>query len=176
MVQVINSHPDPKTASHLQIQSVLYCIDQTRAFIKFNMTMPKLLDQCSQGLVNCIALTGSIEPQRTKDNKSKPSASDDGEKLQDLLRNVNNDVAFLLTPLGRISRSKDIDMILKPNAYEEPNLIKARYLLFPTWYVGKFKTSPSEPFMYEVSLKLQTPFEKHRVNETLKGLSSLENL
>ena len=170
IVQGISSHPDKSVSKHLTIQSVIYCVDQSKSFIKFNMTMPKLLDQCSQGLVNCIALTAKPETSVVSVNRNN------SDKLQSLLRNVNNDVTFLLVPQGSILRTNDLEIILQPHAFDDEKLIKARYLQYPNWYQGKFKTSPSEPFMFEISLVLRAPLEKHRMMETLKSLSGLDNL
>ena len=171
IVQGISSHPDKLISKHLTIQSVIYCVDQSKSFIKFNMTMPKLLDQCSQGLVNCIALTGTPDSSIVPSNGASYS-----ENLQSLLRNVNNDVTFLVVPQGSILRTNDLDVILQPHAFDDEKLVKARYLNFPNWYQGKFKTSPSEPFMFEISLVLKAPLEKHRMMEALKSLCSLDNL
>ena len=172
IVQAINSHPAKKISSHLEIQSVIYCVDQTRAYIKFNMTMPKLLDQCFQGLVNCIVFTGEL-PKFSNDNST---SRQDGEKLQSLLRNVNTKVVFVQAPNGNFTKTNEIGAILSENSFQDPALIKSRYFLFPNWYVGKFKTSPSEPFTYELPLTLKAPMEKHRLTEAFKSLTALENL
>ena len=172
MVQAISSHPDKNVASHLEIQSVIYCIDQARAYIKFNMTMPKLLDQCSQGLVNCIVYTGTNE----KSTNQNSAAAKESQKLQNLLRNVNTNVVFVFAPEGNFVKTKELGAILGENAFQELDLVRARYFMYPTWYVGKFKTSPSEPFTYELNMTLKAPMEKHRLNEALKSLSALDNL
>ena len=53
-----------------------------------------------------------------------------------MVRALNTDVALLLSNNGDMTRSTDLDLILAENTFNEPQMLRARYLSFPGWLVA----------------------------------------
>ena len=73
--------------------AVTACIDPNNTFMEHRLTFPKLLDQCAQGWVNNVLLTGAVT-QQTKQLTD----------VQTLVRSVNPDVALLLAIKADVTR------------------------------------------------------------------------
>ena len=54
-------------------------------------------------------------------------------QVQELIRAVNPHVALLLAEGGQVTRSPDLQLILSSTAFNEPELLRARYLSCPGW-------------------------------------------
>lgn len=63
VIQAVSSHPDPQVASHITVGAVTVCVDPQNSYMCDNYTLPKLLDQCAQGWVNNIVMTGTTASQ-----------------------------------------------------------------------------------------------------------------
>ncbi|KAI0222910.1 hypothetical protein LSAT2_025838 [Lamellibrachia satsuma] len=93
------------------------------------------------------------------------------ERVLDLLRGVNGDVAFLIAEKG--SRSTDIDMILSETAFNDASLLRARYLSCPGWWQGKSPCHALIPHMDEVILPFHQPLERKRLLNRLISLKQV---
>ncbi|XP_064603150.1 dynein axonemal assembly factor 9-like isoform X2 [Liolophura sinensis] len=86
VVKAICSHPDPSVNEFYRIGAITCCIDPHTAFMEHRLTFPSLLNHCALGWVNNIVFTSSTSPQT-------PALME----IQDLIRSVNDDVAFILS-------------------------------------------------------------------------------
>lgn len=160
VIQAIVSHPDPEVSKHLKIGAVTVCVDESNTFMGEMYTLPNLLDQCAHGWVNNILLTGC-------------EMSQEKEPVQELLRAVNCNVAFLVAEKGEVSRSTDIDMILSETAFSDTRLVCARYLSCPGWWQGKYPSSALVPPMDEVILSFSRPLDRKRLLNRLINLKQM---
>ncbi|XP_041476963.1 uncharacterized protein C20orf194-like [Lytechinus variegatus] len=160
VVSAILNHPNPDIRGSLKIGAVTTCIDPLQAFMEHRMTFPLLLDQCAQGWVNNILLTSCTEGPH-------PELM----FIQELMRKVNSDVAFILANYGEISRSGDAELILSETAFMEPSKVRARHLLIPQWSSPEFRRQLT-PIMTEVSLKFSQPLDRSRLLTKIRSLRS----
>eukprot|EP00057_Strongylocentrotus_purpuratus_P009033 XP_011663507.1 PREDICTED: uncharacterized protein C20orf194 homolog isoform X2 [Strongylocentrotus purpuratus] len=91
--------------------------------------------------------------------------------IQELLRKVNSDMAFILANYGEISRSGDAELILSETAFMEPSKVRARHLLIPQWSLPEFSRQLT-PAMTEVSLKFSQPLDRSRLLPKMRSLRS----
>ncbi|XP_071485404.1 dynein axonemal assembly factor 9-like [Diadema antillarum] len=161
VVAAITNHPAPDVRDVLKIGAVTACVDPLNAFMEHRMTFPLLLDQCAQGWVNNILLTSCTEGPHLEIIF-----------IQDLLRKVNSDMAFILANFGEISRSTDAELILSETAFAEPSKVKARHLMDPRWNLPDFARHPPSPSMAEVGLRFSQPLDKSRLLSKIRTLKS----
>mgnify|MGYP003574501000 CR=1 FL=1 len=65
-----------------------------------------------------------------------------------------------------------MEMILSETAFNEPSLLRARYLSAPGWSEGRFQLGQAFPAITERILKFSQPLEKSRLVTRLKGLKA----
>ncbi|XP_077992587.1 dynein axonemal assembly factor 9-like [Glandiceps talaboti] len=159
VVQAIACHPDSDVGRLLKIGAVTACVDPLNCFMTHRYTFPKLLENCSEGWVNNILLTSSTEPKNT-----------DLNAIQQLLRSVNSNMAFMLANHGEVTRSQDIDLILSESAFTEGRMIRQRYLSCPEWSLDEFHSGTMLPQMMEVCLRFNPPLERYRLQNKLRSL------
>lgn len=94
VVQAIQMHPDPEVQSAFVIGAVTTCIDPLCSTMEHRLLFPKLLDQCSQGVVSNVVLTSLTSEQR------HPLLV----HLQKLIRVANPRTAFILAEKGAVTR------------------------------------------------------------------------
>ncbi|XP_072026919.1 dynein axonemal assembly factor 9-like [Amphiura filiformis] len=161
VVHAITSHPDPDVAKQIRIGAVTACVDPRNTFMVNRMTQPRLLDQCMQGWVNNVLFTSSASgPDR------------DLQVTQELIRRVNPQVAFILANNGEITRSGDIEMILSETAFMTPDLVRARHLITPGWWLGAISSLSMYPSLHEVCIKFYQPLEKNKLMAKLRNLKT----
>ncbi|KAK7110102.1 dynein axonemal assembly factor 9-like [Littorina saxatilis] len=160
VIGAVLRHPEAKVRNMLKIGAVTTCIDPLNTFMQHRMLLPMLLNQCAQGWVNNIIFTSQTKA---------PSSLLD--QLQCLIRCVNTDVALLLAESGEIKRSTDLDQVVSESAFEQPTMVRARLLLYPTWK-QQSKAPPLKGTldMNDVILRFSRPLEKTKLMQKMKAL------
>lgn len=123
------------------------------------MTLPKLLEQCAQGLVNNAVFTSCLEPQ-----------NEQLSLVQKLVRACNPDVAFILAKGGEVTRTPDVELILSDSAFDEDKMTQKRQLMCPGWSLGLFSSGHADPQVNEISVSFYGPLNKSRFVANLKAL------
>uniref|UniRef100_UPI00398EE7D4 dynein axonemal assembly factor 9 isoform X2 n=1 Tax=Pristiophorus japonicus TaxID=55135 RepID=UPI00398EE7D4 len=160
VVQAIQMHPDPEVQSAFVIGAVTACVDPQCSSMQHRLFFPKLLDQCAQGLVSNVVFTSLTSEQRNLLLVH----------LQKLIRVANSKVAFVLAEKGAVTRNADVEMILSESSFSEPLMLRARYLMFPGWWSGKFRSGPFFPQMTRICVRFNRPLEKARFVTKCKAL------
>ncbi|XP_069779619.1 dynein axonemal assembly factor 9 isoform X2 [Narcine bancroftii] len=160
VVQAIQTHPDPEVQSTFVIGAVTTCIDPQSSTLEHRLLFPKLLDQCSQGVVSNVVFTSLTSEQR------HPFLV----HLQKLIRVANPNIAFILAERGAVTRNADVEMILSGSSFSEPVMLRTRYLMFPGWWNGKFRSGPVFPQMTQICIRFNRPIDKARFVTKCKAL------
>ncbi|XP_059821698.1 uncharacterized protein C20orf194 homolog isoform X1 [Hypanus sabinus] len=163
VVQAIQMHPDPDVQSSFVIGAVTTCVDPQCSTMEHRLLFPKLLDQCSQGVVSNVVFTSLTSEQR------HPLLV----HLQKLIRVANPRVAFILAEKGTVTRNADIEMILSENSFSETFMLRTRYLMFPGWWNGKFRSGPVFPQMTQICIRFNRPLDKARFVTKCKALRNM---
>nr|XP_038033850.1 uncharacterized protein C20orf194 homolog isoform X3 [Anas platyrhynchos] len=121
VVQALQTHPDPDVKSSFIIGAVNTCVEPLSCYIEHRLLFPKFLDQCSQGLVSNVIFTSHATEQK------HPLLM----QLQSLIRAANPAVSFILAENGVVTRNEDIELILSEGSFSNPQMMRARYLMYP---------------------------------------------
>ncbi|XP_051866476.1 uncharacterized protein C20orf194 homolog [Pristis pectinata] len=163
VVQAIQIHPDPEVQSAFVIGAVTTCIDPQCSTMEHRLLFPKLLDQCAQGVVSNVVFTSLTSEQR------HPLLV----HLQKLIRTANPSIAFILAEKGAVTRNADIEMILSGSSFSEPFMLRTRYLMFPGWWNGRFRSGPVFPQMTQICIRFNRPLDKARFVTKCKALRNI---
>ncbi|XP_074128929.1 dynein axonemal assembly factor 9 isoform X1 [Sminthopsis crassicaudata] len=163
VVQALQTHPDSDVKSTFEIGTITTCVEPLCCYMKHRFLFPKFLDQCSQGLVSNIVFTSHTTEQR------HPLLV----QLQSLIRAANPTAAFILAENGIVTRNEDIELILSEDSFSTPQMLRARYLMFPGWYEGKFRAGAVFPPMVQICVWFGRPLEKGRFVAKCKAIKSL---
>ncbi|XP_038649134.1 uncharacterized protein C20orf194 homolog [Scyliorhinus canicula] len=160
VVQAIQVHPDPEVQSAFVIGAITACVDPQCSTMEHRLFFPKVLDQCFQGLVSNVIFTSLTSEQR------HPLLV----HLQKMIRVANPSIAFILAEKGAVTRNADVEMILSDSSFSEPMMLRARYLMFPGWWNGKFRSGSVFPQMTQICIRFSRPLEKARFVTKCKAL------
>ncbi|XP_009946557.1 PREDICTED: uncharacterized protein C20orf194-like, partial [Leptosomus discolor] len=163
VVQALQTHPDPDVRSTFIIGAVNTCVEPLSCYMEHRLLFPKFLDQCSQGLVSNVVFTSHATEQR------HPLLM----HLQGLIRAANPAVAFILAEHGVVTRNEDIELILSESSFSNPQMMRARYLMYPGWYEGKYGAGSVFPPMVQICVWFSRPLEKTRFVTKCKAIKSL---
>ncbi|RLW09178.1 hypothetical protein DV515_00003070 [Chloebia gouldiae] len=171
VVQALQTHPDPDVKSSFIIGAVNTCVEPLSCYMEHRLLFPKFLDQCSQGLVSNVVFTSHATEQR------HPLLV----QLQSLIRAANPGVSFILAENGIVRRNEDIELILSKSSFSNPQMMRARYLMYPGWqvfvfvsrYEGKYGAGPVFPPMVQICVWFSRPLEKTRFVTKCKAIKSL---
>uniref|UniRef100_A0A8C3RB01 Chromosome 20 open reading frame 194 n=1 Tax=Cyanoderma ruficeps TaxID=181631 RepID=A0A8C3RB01_9PASS len=163
VVQALQTHPDPDVKSSFIIGAVNTCVEPLSCYMEHRLLFPKFLDQCSQGLVSNVVFTSHATEQR------HPLLV----QLQSLIRAANPGVSFILAENGIVTRNEDIELILSESSFSNPQMMRARYLMYPGWYEGKYGAGPVFPPMVQICVWFSRPLEKTRFVTKCKAIKSL---
>ncbi|OPJ71289.1 hypothetical protein AV530_009642 [Patagioenas fasciata monilis] len=94
-------------------------------------------------------------------------------QLQSLIRAANPAVSFILAENGIVTRNEDIELILSESSFSNPRMMRARYLMYPGWYEGKYRAGPVFPPMVQICVWFNRPLEKTRFVTKCKAIKSL---
>ncbi|XP_032915275.1 dynein axonemal assembly factor 9 [Catharus ustulatus] len=163
VVQALQTHPDPDVKSSFIIGAVNTCVEPLSCYMEHRLLFPKFLDQCSQGLVSNVVFTSHATEQR------HPLLV----QLQSLIRAANPGVSFVLAENGIVTRNEDIELILSESSFSNPQMMRARYLMYPGWYEGQYGAGPVFPPMVQICVWFSRPLEKTRFVTKCKAIKSL---
>uniref|UniRef100_A0A8B9G2H6 Chromosome 20 open reading frame 194 n=1 Tax=Amazona collaria TaxID=241587 RepID=A0A8B9G2H6_9PSIT len=163
VVQALQTHPDPDVKSSFIIGAINTCVEPLSCYMEHRLLFPKFLDQCSQGLVSNVVFTSHATEQK------HPLLM----QLQSLIRAANPGVAFILAENGVVTRNEDIELILSESSFSNPQMMRARYLLYPGWYEGKYGAGSVFPPMVQICVWFNRPLEKTRFVTKCKAIKPL---
>ncbi|XP_062325507.1 uncharacterized protein C20orf194 homolog [Osmerus eperlanus] len=150
VVQAVLSHPDPVVRACFSIGAVTACVDPLSSFMEHRYAFPKLLEQCSQGVVSTVVFTGLTSEQK------HPLLL----YVQQLVRSANPSAAFILAQGGAVTRNEDVKLILSESSFSEAQMLRARYLLFPGWCKGRFSSGSGSMSMTQQCVVFVRPLER----------------
>ncbi|TRY60398.1 hypothetical protein DNTS_026829 [Danionella cerebrum] len=143
VIQAITAHPDPQVPSQV-------------------LLFPKLLEQCSQGIVSNVVFTGLTIEQKHPLLKY----------TQQLIRAANASTAFILAEKGAVRRTEDIRLLLNDSSFSQSHMINARYLLYPGWWEGRFVSGSGSLALSQHRIEFSRPLEKALFLQRCKALKS----
>ncbi|XP_019381593.1 PREDICTED: uncharacterized protein C20orf194 homolog [Gavialis gangeticus] len=162
VVQALQTHPTPEVKSSFIIGTINTCVEPLSCYMEHRFLFPKFLDQCSQGLVSNVVFTSHTAEQR------HPLLV----QMQSLIRAANPMVSFILAENGVVTRNEDIKLILSESSFSNPQMMRARYLMYPGWYEGKFGSGSVFPPMVQICVWFSRPLEKTRFVTKCKAIKS----
>ncbi|KAM9477263.1 dynein axonemal assembly factor 9 [Clarias gariepinus] len=162
MVQAVICHPDTKVQNRVCVGAVTACVNPLTSFMEHRLLFPKLLEQCSQGVVNNVVFTGLTAEQKHPLMKH----------TQQLIRSANPSAAFILAERGAVTRTEDVRLILSDRSFDQPQMIRARYLLYPGWWEGRFVSGCGSVSVSQHCIRFNCPLERSLFLHCCKGLKS----
>ncbi|KAM4625546.1 dynein axonemal assembly factor 9 [Polymixia lowei] len=162
VVQAVLFHPDPVVQACFSIGSVTACVDPLISCMEHRFAFPKLVEQCSQGVVSTVVFTGLTAEQK------HPLM----QHVQQLVRCANPSAAFLLAERGAVTRNEDVKLILSDSSFNEPQMLRARYLLYPGWCKGRFFSGTGSQVAAQQCVAFRRPLERPLFVTRCKALKS----
>ncbi|XP_068608094.1 dynein axonemal assembly factor 9 [Brachionichthys hirsutus] len=150
VVQSVLSHPDPVVRAGFTIGAVTACVDPLTSCMEHRFTFPKLLEQCSQGIVSTVVFTGLTAEQK------HPLM----QRVQQMVRSANPTAAFTLAEEGAVTRTEDASLILSDSGFVEPQMLRARYILYPGWCEGRFASGSGTLVLSQRCVAFNRPLER----------------
>lgn len=162
VVQAVLFHPDPVLQACFTIGAVTACVNPLSSCIEHRFTFPKLLEQCSQGIVSTVVFTGLTAEEK------HPLM----QHVQQLVRSANPTAAFVLAEKGAVTRNEDVALILSESGFSEPQMLRARYVLYPGWCRGRFSSGRGPPLLAQRRLAFSRPLERPLFVTRCKAIKS----
>uniref|UniRef100_A0A8C5F5I4 Dynein axonemal assembly factor 9 n=1 Tax=Gadus morhua TaxID=8049 RepID=A0A8C5F5I4_GADMO len=114
VIQAILSHPDPLVQACFSIGAVTACVEPLSSCMEHRFTFPKLVEQCSQGVVSAVVFTGPSSEVK------HPSS----QYLHQLLRAANPSAAFIQAEGGAVTRNEDVKLILSDSSFNQSQMLR----------------------------------------------------
>ncbi|GAA6224863.1 uncharacterized protein C20orf194 homolog [Lates japonicus] len=162
VVQAVLFHPDPVVQACFTIGAVTACVDPFASCLEHRFAFPKLLEQCSQGIVSTVVFTGLTAEQK------HPLM----QHVQQLVRSANPTAAFILAERGAVTRNEDVNLILSESSFNEPQMLRARYVLYPGWCKGRFFSGSGSLVLTQQRVAFNRPLERPLFVTHCKALKS----
>ncbi|XP_047466426.1 uncharacterized protein C20orf194 homolog isoform X2 [Mugil cephalus] len=150
VVQAVLFHPDPVVQACFTIGAVTACVNPFVSCMEHRFAFPKLLEQCSQGVVSTVVFTGLTA------EKKHPLM----QHVQQLVRSANPTAAFVLAERGAVTRNEDVTLILSESSFNEPQMLRARYVLYPGWCKGRFFSGSGTLVLTQQRVAFSRPLER----------------
>ncbi|XP_041810145.1 uncharacterized protein C20orf194 homolog isoform X1 [Chelmon rostratus] len=150
VVQAVLFHPDPVVQACFTIGAVTACVDPLASCMEHRFAFPKLLEQCSQGIVSTVVFTGLTAEQK------HPLM----QHVQQLVRSANPTAAFILAERGAVTRNEDVNLIFSESSFNEPQMLRARYILYPGWCKGNFLSGSGSVVLAQHHVAFNRPLER----------------
>lgn len=150
VVQAVLFHPDPVVQACFTIGAVTACVNPLTSFMEHRFAFPKLLEQLSQGIVSTVVFTGLTA------EKKHPLM----QHVQQLVRSANPTAAFILAERGAVTRDEDMNLILSESSFNEPQMLRARYVLYPGWCKGRFCSGSGTLVLTQQRVAFNRPLER----------------
>ncbi|KAL4660989.1 hypothetical protein GN956_G1624 [Arapaima gigas] len=162
VVQALLTHPDPETREAFSVGAITACVDPLGSYMEHRYLFPKLLEQCSHGMVNAVVFTGlTKEP-------GHPLL----QEVQQLVRAANPRASFILAEKGVVTRKEDMELILSKSSFSEPQMTRVRYLLYPGLNEGKFYSGLISPIINHQCVTFSRPLDRPLFSARCKELRS----
>uniref|UniRef100_A0A8C4IAS2 Dynein axonemal assembly factor 9 n=1 Tax=Dicentrarchus labrax TaxID=13489 RepID=A0A8C4IAS2_DICLA len=162
VVQAVLFHPDPVVQACFTIGAVTACVDPLTSCVEHRFAFPKLLEQCSQGIVSTVVFTGLTAEQK------HPLM----QHVQQLVRSANPTAAFTLAERGAVTRNEDVNLIFSDGSFNEPQMLRARYVLYPGWCKGRFFSGSGSLVLTQQRVAFNRPLERPLFVTRCKALKS----
>ncbi|CAG01268.1 unnamed protein product, partial [Tetraodon nigroviridis] len=162
VVQAVLSHPDPAARACFAIGAVTACVEPLASFMEHRFAFPKLLEQCSHGVASAVVFTGP--PAQRQQALA--------QHVQQLLRSANPTAAFIQAERGAVIRAEDVALILSDGSFAQPQMLRARYLLYPGWCRARFPTTPGCLGLVQLRLTFSRPLQRPQFVAECQALSS----
>ncbi|XP_069391597.1 dynein axonemal assembly factor 9 [Paralichthys olivaceus] len=162
VVQAVLFHPDPVIQACFSIGAVTASVDPSASCLEHRFAFPKLLEQCSQGIVSTVVFTGLTAEQK------HPLM----QHVQQLVRSANPTAAFILAERGAVTRNEDVNLILSETSFHEPQMLRARYVLYPGWCKGRFFSGSGSLVLTQQRVAFNRPLERPLFVARCKALKS----
>uniref|UniRef100_A0A3P9B269 Dynein axonemal assembly factor 9 n=1 Tax=Maylandia zebra TaxID=106582 RepID=A0A3P9B269_9CICH len=146
VVQAVLFHPDPVVQACFTIGAVTACVNPLTSFIE-HFAFPKLLEQLSQ-IVSTVVFTGLTA------EKKHPLM----QHVQQLVRSANPTAAFILAERGAVT-DEDMNLILSESSFNEPQMLRARYVLYPGCK-GRFCSGSGTLVLTQQRVAFNRPLER----------------
>ncbi|XP_077419826.1 dynein axonemal assembly factor 9 isoform X2 [Vanacampus margaritifer] len=150
LVQAVLQHPDPVVRARFTIGAVTACVDPLASCMEHRFAFPKLLEQCSQGMVSTVVFTGAAADQ------THPLV----RHVQQVVRAANPTAAFILAARGAVTRNEDVKLILSERCFSGPQMLRARYVLYPGWCNGRFRCGFGSLVLSQHRVAFSRPLER----------------
>uniref|UniRef100_A0A3Q3IIW6 Uncharacterized protein n=1 Tax=Monopterus albus TaxID=43700 RepID=A0A3Q3IIW6_MONAL len=162
VVQAVLFHPEPVVQACFTIGAVTACVDPHTSCMEHRFAFPKLLEQCSQGIVSTVVFTGLTAEQK------HPLM----QHVQQLVRSANPTAAFIQAERGAVTRNEDVNLILSESSFNEPQMLRARYVLYPGWCKGRFFTGSGCLVLAQQRVAFSRPLERPLFTTRCKAFKS----
>nr|XP_040055104.1 uncharacterized protein C20orf194 homolog isoform X1 [Gasterosteus aculeatus aculeatus] len=162
VVQAVLFHPDPVVQACFTIGAVTACVDPLASCVEHRFAFPKLLEQCSQGVVSAVVFTGGSAEQK------HPLV----QHVQQLVRSANPTAAFILAERGAVTRNEDVNLIFSESSFSEPQMLRARYVLYPGWCRRRFSCGCGCLVLSQQRVAFSRPLERLLFVRRCKALKS----
>ncbi|XP_058470731.1 uncharacterized protein C20orf194 homolog [Solea solea] len=162
VVQAVLFHPDPVVQTRFAIGAVTACVDPVASCLEHRIAFPKLLEQCSQGAVSTVVFTGLTAEQK------HPLM----QHVQQLVRSANPTAAFIQAERGAVTRNEDVNLILSESSFNEPQMLRARYVLYPGWCKGRFFSGSGSLVLTQQRVAFSRPLERPLFVTRCKAIKS----
>ncbi|XP_029349823.1 dynein axonemal assembly factor 9 isoform X2 [Echeneis naucrates] len=162
VVQAVLFHPEPVVQACFTIGAVTACVNPFASCLEHRFAFPKLLEQCSQGIVSTVVFTGLTAEQK------HPLM----QYVQQLVRSANPTAAFVQAERGAVTRTEDVNLILSERSFSEPQMLRARYVLYPGWCKGRFFSGSGSVIFTRQRVAFNRPLERPLFVTRCKALKS----
>uniref|UniRef100_A0A4W6BWX1 Dynein axonemal assembly factor 9 n=1 Tax=Lates calcarifer TaxID=8187 RepID=A0A4W6BWX1_LATCA len=118
--------------------------------------------RCMSGIVSTVVFTGLTAEQK------HPLM----QHVQQLVRSANPTAAFILAERGAVTRNEDVNLILSESSFNEPQMLRARYVLYPGWCKGRFFSGSGSLVLSQQRVAFNRPLERPLFVTHCKALKS----
>uniref|UniRef100_A0A8C5I3W4 Uncharacterized protein n=1 Tax=Gouania willdenowi TaxID=441366 RepID=A0A8C5I3W4_GOUWI len=146
VIQAVLFHPDPVVQACFTIGAVTACVNPLTSTGAVKLP---LLCWCV-GVVSSVVFTGLTAGQK------QPLM----QHIQQVVRSANPTAAFILAERGAVTRDEDVALVLSESAFSEPQMLRARYVLYPGWCKGRFLSGSGTPILTQRRVAFSRPLEK----------------
>uniref|UniRef100_A0A4W6C1N2 Dynein axonemal assembly factor 9 n=1 Tax=Lates calcarifer TaxID=8187 RepID=A0A4W6C1N2_LATCA len=123
---------------------------------------PRLLPSFNICIVSTVVFTGLTAEQK------HPLM----QHVQQLVRSANPTAAFILAERGAVTRNEDVNLILSESSFNEPQMLRARYVLYPGWCKGRFFSGSGSLVLSQQRVAFNRPLERPLFVTHCKALKS----
>lgn len=163
VITAIVHHPDQLVRKSCHVSSVSACVDLRNLFISNQTCFPKIIEQCSEGWVNNIIVTGG-----------NPATKRGKDERMIFLRTLNSSCSIIEVEGNNYIDKESLDEICSLDSFNMPPLPISRHLTAPGWYSLKYTPNPPFISVNYVTVSFSGDLCKARFMSHLKSLHQKE--